>query len=126
MKIREFIVILSSNSKSSHKLNASQWTEVDEVTKVNKNAAGVPIDSDFMIQPNKLYGIIFLGERFQFVENAELKVNRLEIKMGTATNSIKLIQSSSLNPNASFKSYNRKNDGLHNVSSGQSCYIIPT
>lgn len=100
--------------------------EVNEVTKVDKNATGIAIDSDFMIQPKKLYRIIFMGERFQFVENVELKVNRLEIKMGTTINSITLIQSSSLNPKSSFKSYDRKNDGLHNVSSGQTCYIIPT
>lgn len=114
-----------SDSKTSHKLNARQWMDVDEVEKTDGKMMIVAMDSEFMIQPKKLYRIIFMGEQYQFVENSELKVNRLEIKMGTGDSAITLIQSSSLNPKASFKSYDRKNDGLNNVSSGLTCYIIP-
>lgn len=76
LKIREFAVMIS-DSKSTHKLNAQQWTTVEDIDQIVDESQFAAIETDFMMQPKKLYKIVFLGEQFQFVENSELKVQSL-------------------------------------------------
>lgn len=73
LKIRDFAVILT-DLKSTYKLNAKYWTEVNEISETVNDNDGNIIDSDFMMHPNKFYRLKFATEQCQFSENSELQV----------------------------------------------------
>lgn len=124
LKICEFMVVIF-DSKATHNLYGQRWMEVTDENQSFDMSLSSAIDTEFMIHPKKLYQIVFIAEQYQFVENSELKANRLEIKMGTGDSAIILVQNFSSSPKANFKSYNRSLDGLNNISSGLTCYITP-
>ncbi|XP_031630878.1 trafficking protein particle complex subunit 11 [Contarinia nasturtii] len=121
IKVHEFVIIIS-DTKSAQKIVAHQWTEINNIEtenlELNKNC-------DLIIQPEKQYKIGFSGERYQFMENSELRVIRLEIKIGTPDNFVTLLQSLPSQHKSDFKMYNRTNEKLNISNESETCYIIP-
>lgn len=149
LKLRDFAIILT-DSKAMYKLSAHQWTEIDSTTDAPADDRAMnAIGEEFMVYPNKCYKIIHAAKQNQFGENSELQVrtlhqavhrflqinsvslhfvsqiSRIELVMGTVTNSITLTQSQALNSTKDFRHYDRKADCLQNIVSCSTCYIVP-
>lgn len=117
--MRKFSVIVT-DSKNNFKLNSTHYCEYS--TQIPENLIEI---TEFLMEPNKCYKILFSGEQYQFVENVEVQIVRLEIEMGSDRNFAILTMSSSMNKILPFKPYNPHSDCLQNIQLTYSCYIIP-
>lgn len=73
LKLRDFKFIVC-DSKVIHYLSARDWADVVNVEDIKDESKVHKVGSDFMLNPGKLYRIVFIGERYQFTENSELQV----------------------------------------------------
>lgn len=58
-----------------HYLHSSEWLEIENVDDDITGRDHIKMGAEFMINPKKLYRIVFIGEQYQFRENSELRVN---------------------------------------------------
>lgn len=58
-----------------HHLNAREWLEIENIDDDITGHDHIKMSPEFMINPKKLYRIVFIGEQYQFRENSELQVN---------------------------------------------------
>lgn len=72
IKVQEFVLIIS-DTKSIHKIAAHQITDIK-----SEDVGAIKMwKNDSMILPNNLYKITFVGEKYQFSEDSELRVSNL-------------------------------------------------
>lgn len=74
IKVNDLAIIIS-DMKSLHTITARKWMNVKDVDGFGTNSCEGDINAEFMIHPNKLYKISFIGEPYQFYENSELRVS---------------------------------------------------
>lgn len=128
LKLRHFNLIIN-DSKTHYKLKAKKYRKLeigqkyDEITEDFKD---IEKNAEFMMEPLGIYAITFNGESKQFMENEELQIVKLEIKMGMEKMFIVLTKSGTLNKTKVFKNYNRNRDFLDNIPVLTHCYITPT
>jgi hypothetical protein len=68
LKLANFSVIIS-DSKSNIKLNATHFGE--HLTNTDEHLDQF---KEFLLEPKKCYKLRFIGEQYQFMENAEVQV----------------------------------------------------
>lgn len=117
-KLKNFAIFLT-DGKTEFKLNGAEFTEAN-LNNFQK------FENEFMIEPGKCFQIQFYGENYQFMENIELQVLRLEIEMGSDKKFAILTQSLTLNKTTNFKNYNPHVDCMESIVTNTTCYIIPT
>lgn len=72
IKVQDFVLIIS-DTKSIHKIAAHQIIDIK-----SEVAGAIKMwKYDIMILPNNLYKITFVGEKYQFSENSQLRVSIL-------------------------------------------------
>ncbi|XP_053683190.1 trafficking protein particle complex subunit 11 [Sabethes cyaneus] len=123
LKLKNFSVLLSDLKSSSVRVPASQYCEY--VPEGCESVQTKPIE-EFILEPHKCYRILFSGERYQFMENANVHIFRLEVQMGSDRTYAILSQREKLNVQRVFKHYNPHQDCMEKISVISSCYIIPT
>lgn len=121
-KLKNFAIILN-DSKSNYRLAGRSYNAVDK-NAIDNNE--ILLNSDFMLDPGKLYRINFSSEKYQFMENIELQVVRIELQMGTEQQYIILTQNTTLNQMQLFKSHLSGQDIINSLKINSYCYIIPT
>lgn len=124
LKLKNFAVLLSDLKSSSVRVPAVQYCEYVP-TEPLQSAPLKPIE-EFILEPQKCYRILFVGERYQFMENVDVHIFRLEMQMGSEQTYAVLTQREKLNPTRVFKSYNPHQDCMERIGIISSCYIIPT
>lgn len=139
LKLKSFALIVA-DSKTHCKLKAKTYRrlqgyhEGEWIAAGDDNATG-PIDfnsngpagGEFMLQPKAYYEMTFKAEPKQFMENEELQVAKLEIKMGTDKCHVILTKAASLlHSHRTFKQSPRDGDLLDHVVVRGHCYIKPT
>lgn len=117
-KLKNFSIFLT-DGKTEFKLNGVEFSEVN-LNNFQK------IENEIMIEPGKCYQVLFYGENYQFMENIELQILRLEIEMGSDKKFAILTQSLTLNKTTNFKNYNPHVDCMESIVTNSTCYIIPT
>lgn len=70
LKLKGFAIWLT-DSNLNYKLNTNSFMEV----KLKAESNPKPIDSNFMVEPNKCYKFLFSANEYKFVENSELSVS---------------------------------------------------
>lgn len=76
IKIQQLAVTVS-NTKSVYKIMAQNWREINNDKSDERDTSENPFGTDFMMHPEKLYKISFVGEQCQFSENSMLSVSIL-------------------------------------------------
>lgn len=131
LKLRSFGLIIA-DSKTHYKLKVRTYRKLEgyedgrwvaESAEFTEFNAG----TEFMLEPKAYYEMTFRAEPKQFMENEELQVAKLEIKMGTEKCHVILTKASSLlNHSRMFKQSPREGDLLDHVAVKGHCYIKPT
>lgn len=75
LKLRSFSLWLT-DLNLNYKLKTQSYVEV----KANAESNTKPIDSDFMVEPNKCYKFQFTANEYKFIENTELSVSHVPLK----------------------------------------------
>lgn len=121
LKLKNFSVLLTDLKSSSVRVPAIQYCEYAP----NEEHALKPIE-EFILEPHKCYRIVFVGERYQFIENVDVHIFRLEMQMGSERTYAVLSLREKLNIQRIFKNYNPHRDCMEKIAVISSCYIIPT
>ncbi|XP_055625411.1 trafficking protein particle complex subunit 11 isoform X2 [Toxorhynchites rutilus septentrionalis] len=124
LKLKNFSVLLSDLKSNSVRVPAVQYSEYLEPG-TEEEACLKPI-GEFILEPQKCYRILFVGERYQFMENVDVHIFRLEMEMGSDRTFVVLSQREKLNVQRMFKNFNPHQDCLERIAVISSCYIIPT
>lgn len=124
-KLKNFAIFLN-DTNSNHRLVARKFMELRTREDGDEIRARDIQHDDFMIEPHKFYKLFFSGDKYQFMENVELSVVRLEMQMGSEHQYVILTQTTSLNQAKTFKTYNPHGDFMDDVRINSTCYIIPT
>uniref|UniRef100_A0AAG5D5Q5 Trafficking protein particle complex subunit 11 n=1 Tax=Anopheles atroparvus TaxID=41427 RepID=A0AAG5D5Q5_ANOAO len=121
LKLKNFSILLTDLKSSSVRIPASQYGEY---------ATGQPVTlkaiEEFILEPDKCYRILFVGDRYLFAESVDVHIFRLELQMGSERTHAVLSVREKLNPSKPFKSYNPHKDCMESIAIISSCYIIPT
>lgn len=131
LKLKSFSLIVA-DSKTHYKLKARTSRKLDGYKNGEWVASGDYVDmhstsAEFMLEPKAYYELKFRAESKQFMENEELQVAKLEIKMGTDRCHVILTKATSLISNQKmFKRNRRDGDLLDHVTAKAHCYIKPT
>ncbi|XP_053673204.1 trafficking protein particle complex subunit 11 [Anopheles nili] len=125
LKLKAFYILLTDLKSSSVRIGASQYAEyvgpVDE-----DSTAGLKAIEEFILEPDKCYRVLFVGDRYLFAESVDVHIFRLELQMGSDSTHAVLSVREKLNTSKSFKSYNPHVDCMESIAVIGSCYIIPT
>ncbi|XP_062553378.1 trafficking protein particle complex subunit 11 isoform X2 [Armigeres subalbatus] len=124
LKLKNFSVLLTDLKSNAVRVPAAQYCEYTP-TEPSPEETLKPID-ELILEPHKCYRIVFAGERYQFMENVDVHIFRLEMQMGSERTYAVLSLREKLNVQKGFKSYNPHRDCLEQISVISSCYIIPT
>ncbi|XP_058829687.1 trafficking protein particle complex subunit 11 isoform X2 [Topomyia yanbarensis] len=124
LKLKNFSVLLTDLKSSSVRVPATQYCEYVPIQNAQKPSLK-PIE-EFILEPQKCYQIMFVGERYQFMENVDVQIFRLEVQMGSDRTYAILSQREKLNFQGVFKNYNPHRDCMEQIAVISSCYIIPT
>lgn len=127
LKMKSFALIIA-DSKTHYKLKAKQWRKWNGFKDADDDGGEyLDCNGEFMLEPNAYYQFTFSAESKQFMENEELQVAKLEIKMGTDKCHVILTKAASLSGNyRQFKGSPRDGDLLDQVVVKEHCYIKPT
>ncbi|XP_039440432.1 trafficking protein particle complex subunit 11 isoform X1 [Culex pipiens pallens] len=122
LKLKNFSILLSDLKSNSVRVPATQYGEFEDPQNALK-----PIE-EFILEPQKCYRIVFVGERYQFMENVDVHIFRLELQMGSDRTYAVLSAREKLNVQRVFKLLNPHQDCMERIRTGgaTSCYIIPT
>ncbi|XP_055608810.1 trafficking protein particle complex subunit 11 isoform X2 [Uranotaenia lowii] len=124
LKLRNFSVLLTDLKSSAVRIPAVEYCEYLP-TEPPEAVSMKPIE-EFILEPQKCYRIRFVGERYQFMENVDVHIFRLEVQMGSDRIYAILSQREKLNRQPVFKTYNPHQDCMERIAIISSCYIIPT
>uniref|UniRef100_A0A182Y7W1 Trafficking protein particle complex subunit 11 n=1 Tax=Anopheles stephensi TaxID=30069 RepID=A0A182Y7W1_ANOST len=127
LKLKNFSILLTDLKSSSVRINASQYAEYSGPTDDHHTAESTskPIE-EFILEPEKCYRILFVGDRCLFAESVDVHIFRLELQMGSEKTHAVLSVREKLNASKAFKSYNPHRDCMESIGVISSCYIIPT
>lgn len=129
LKFKSFSLIIA-DSKTHYKLKAKMFRKLENFQDGQWVANGDPVpyspDTEFMLEPSSYYEMNFHAESKQFMENEELQVAKLEIKMGTDKRHVILTKSALQGKTRSFKPSPKDVDLLQHVAVKSHCYIKPT
>lgn len=131
LKLRSFGLIIA-DSKTHYKLKVRTYRKLEgyedgQWVAERAEFAEFNASTEFMLEPKAYYEMTFRAEPKQFMENEELQVAKLEIKMGTEKCHVILTKSSSLLSHLRmFKQSPREGDLLDHVAVKGHCYIKPT
>ncbi|XP_050073443.1 trafficking protein particle complex subunit 11 [Anopheles maculipalpis] len=127
LKLKNFSILLTDLKSSSVRINAVQYAEyagpADDNIAVDSSSK--PIE-EFILEPEKCYRILFVGDRCLFAESVDVHIFRLELQMGSEKTHAVLSVREKLNTSKAFKSYNPHKDCMESIGVISSCYIIPT
>lgn len=124
LKLKNFSVLLTDLKSSAVRVPAIQYCEYAPNEDIPEGALK-PIE-EFILEPHKCYRIVFVGERYQFMENVDVHIFRLEMQMGSDRTYAVLSMREKLNIQKGFKNYNPHQDCMEQIAVISSCYIIPT
>ncbi|XP_058459958.1 trafficking protein particle complex subunit 11 isoform X2 [Malaya genurostris] len=124
LKLKNFSVLLTDLKSSSVRVPATEYCEY--VPSEGLEPTSLKPIEEFILEPQKCYRILFVGERYQFMENVDVHIFRLEVQMGTDRTFAILSKREKLNVQGVFKNYNPHRDCMEQISVISSCYIIPT
>lgn len=129
LKLKSFAVIVA-DSKTHYKLKARSYRRLNgfqggEWIAASDAFVDFTANGEFMLEPKAYYEMTFRGESKQFMENEELQVAKLEIKMGTDKCHVILTKGAVHSPRP-FKQSPRDGDLLDRVAVKAHCYIKPT
>lgn len=82
-------------------------------------------DPNLKLEPDLYYELHFYTEAYQFLENTQLRVTRIEAQMGSEKLAIQLTKSAFFTRNP-FRHYTRRRDLDDNIEINPLCYITPT
>uniref|UniRef100_A0A1Q3F724 Trafficking protein particle complex subunit 11 n=1 Tax=Culex tarsalis TaxID=7177 RepID=A0A1Q3F724_CULTA len=121
LKLKNFSILLSDLKSNSVRVPATQYGEFEDPATLK------PIE-EFILEPQKCYRIVFVGERYQFMENVDVHIFRLELQMGSDRTYAVLSAREKLNVQRVFKPLNPHQDCMERIRTvgATSCYIIPT
>uniref|UniRef100_A0A182K588 Trafficking protein particle complex subunit 11 n=1 Tax=Anopheles christyi TaxID=43041 RepID=A0A182K588_9DIPT len=125
LKLKNFSILLTDLKSSSVRINASQYAEYAG----SSESTGSPVTKafeEFILEPEKCYRILFVGDRYLFAESVDVHIFRLELQMGSENTYAVLSVREKLNTSKPFKSYNPHKDCMESIGIISSCYIIPT
>ncbi|XP_058120118.1 trafficking protein particle complex subunit 11 isoform X2 [Anopheles coustani] len=122
LKLKNFSILLTDLKSSSVRIAASQYGEYASETSAGELK---PIE-EFILEPEKCYRILFVGDRYLFTESVDVHIFRLELQMGSERTYAVLSVREKLNPSKPFKTYNPHRDCMESIAIISSCYIIPT
>uniref|UniRef100_A0A182PS03 Trafficking protein particle complex subunit 11 n=1 Tax=Anopheles epiroticus TaxID=199890 RepID=A0A182PS03_9DIPT len=125
LRLKNFSILLTDLKSSSVRINASQWAEYTGPSD-NASLADTKTCEEFILEPEKCYRIVFVGERYLFAESVDVHIFRLELQMGSENTYAVLSVREKLNTSKQFKSYNPHKDCMESIGIISSCYIIPT
>lgn len=131
LKLKSFALIIA-DSKAHCKLKARSYRKLDgyqegQWTSESGEFSEFNSTTEFMLEPKAYYEMTFKAESKQFMENEELQVAKLEIKMGTDKCHVILTKAASLlSSQKAFKRSPRDGDLLDHVQVKGHCYIKPT
>uniref|UniRef100_A0A182NIX3 Trafficking protein particle complex subunit 11 n=1 Tax=Anopheles dirus TaxID=7168 RepID=A0A182NIX3_9DIPT len=128
LKLKNFAILLTDLKSSSVRIAASQYAEYTQAaagSAVNGEEASRAIE-EFILEPDKCYRIVFVGDRYLFAESVDVHIFRLELQMGSEATHAVLSVREKLNTSKPFKSYNPHKDCMESIAIISSCYIIPT
>ncbi|XP_055529161.1 trafficking protein particle complex subunit 11 isoform X2 [Wyeomyia smithii] len=125
LKLKNFSVLLTDLKSSSVRVPATQYCEYVLEESEAGQVQPKPIE-EFILEPNKCYRILFIGECYQFMENVNVHIFRLEVQMGSDRTYAILSLREKLNIQRVFKHFNPHRDCMEKISVIGSCYIIPT
>lgn len=131
LKLKSFGLIIA-DSKTHYKLRGRNYRAIKGFAEgqwVAEDDAWMEFNpgSGFMLEPKAYYEVTFKAEPKQFIENEELQVAKLEIKMGTDRIHVILTKAASLlSHNRVFRQSALDGDLLENVKVKAHCYIKPT
>nr|XP_029726510.1 trafficking protein particle complex subunit 11 isoform X1 [Aedes albopictus] len=124
LKLKNFSVLLTDLKSNAVRVPAIQYCEYDPNEQPAEDDLK-PIE-EFILEPHKCYRIVFVGERYQFMENVDVHIFRLEVQMGSERTYAVLSMREKLNIQKGFKNYNPHRDCMEQIAVISSCYIIPT
>uniref|UniRef100_A0A182Q4N5 Trafficking protein particle complex subunit 11 n=1 Tax=Anopheles farauti TaxID=69004 RepID=A0A182Q4N5_9DIPT len=124
LKLKNFTILLTDLKSSSVRIAASQYAEYTPAAATAAELAK-PIE-EFILEPDKCYRIVFVGDRYLFAESVDVHIFRLELQMGSEATHAVLSVREKLNASKPFKSYNPHKDCMESIAIISSCYIIPT
>ncbi|XP_050098019.1 trafficking protein particle complex subunit 11 [Anopheles aquasalis] len=122
LKVKRFSLLLTDLKSSSVRITASQYSEYDG----KDDSVQLKAFEEFILEPDKCYQIVFVGERYLFSESVDVHIFRLELQMGSEQTYAVLSVREKLNVSKPFKSYNPHADCMERIGIISSCYIIPT
>ena len=132
LKLKSFALIIA-DSKTHYKLKARVSRKLQTfkdgqflAEEGGEEAKPFAKDAEFMMEPDSYYEIWFRAEPKQFMENEELQVAKLEIKMGTDKRHVILTKSALQGGQKLFKASPKEANLLQNVLVKAHCYIKPT
>ncbi|XP_049298496.1 trafficking protein particle complex subunit 11 [Anopheles funestus] len=123
LKLKNFSILLTDLKSSSVRINASQYAEYADPTEHTESSKAI---EEFILEPEKCYRILFIGDRYLFAESVDVHIFRLELQMGSENTHAVLSVREKLNTSKPFKSYNPHKDCMESIGVISSCYIIPT
>uniref|UniRef100_W8ARG0 Trafficking protein particle complex subunit 11 n=1 Tax=Ceratitis capitata TaxID=7213 RepID=W8ARG0_CERCA len=132
IKIHHCAIILTDGARF-FKIPASRcksFRSLLEVFESRKNKQQQEIqsqhfDPNLKLEPDLYYELHFYTEAYQFLENTQLRVTRIEAQMGSEKLAIQLTKSAFFTRNP-FRHYTRRRDLDDNIEINPLCYITPT
>lgn len=82
-------------------------------------------DPNLKLEPHLYYQLHFYTEAYQFLENTQLRVARIEAQMGSEKLTVHLTKSAFFARHP-FRHYSRSRDLDDNIEINQVCYVTPT
>ncbi|CAO1400963.1 unnamed protein product [Diamesa tonsa] len=128
IKIKSISVVLTTNKKAKiYHLTASLCSEyvINRGTKMEQLIKTVPA-TDLMLEYGKCYKLEVIANQYEFMENVEIEIHRVEIQMGSDKNVALLSIQKSLNQTRKFQRYNTHKDYMENINIIPFCYVIPS
>ncbi|EAA11770.4 AGAP006517-PA [Anopheles gambiae str. PEST] len=126
LKLKNFSILLTDLKSSSVRINASQYAEYAGPPTTDSSTGSAKPFEEFILEPEKCYRVLFVGERYLFAESVDVHIFRLELQMGSESTYAVLSVREKLNASKPFKSYNPHKDCMESIGIISSCYIIPT
>lgn len=98
----------------------------DESMRWQELAVGTGATNDILLQPHMCYKFSFCEADYQFPENEELRIVRLELALSMGHHTVLLLQSGTLNRSPVFRPLDPAGQGMDQVRVHRVCYVVPT
>ncbi|XP_014094230.3 trafficking protein particle complex subunit 11 isoform X1 [Bactrocera oleae] len=136
IKIRHCVIILTDGTHF-YKLPAGKCKSFQNLREMHENEkhneqqqqqaeiAMQHFDPNLKLEPHLYYQLHFYTEAYQFLENTQLRVARIEAQMGSEKLTVHLTKSAFFARHP-FRHYSRSRDLDDNIEINQVCYVTPT